>query len=524
MTDTLPPSFAPVRRSARAATEVAPIAVGSTLVDIPPTIESAQSAAPASPETPILAASRPTPAPVVPRQSFRAAPPAIAPVGAPGTIPPAYSPVARRSITQSQHTAPASYAPKAAPVAGPPVSITPAAIPPAVPRASGAPTVTGLPSNTVYPAYPPQVAAPPQYATAGMAPASVPSAVTGAYQAAYPVASYQNQATLNPQYPGVQQFGPSPTSAPKRKKHKGLRIAVLSLVGLLVLTMAWPVGLMVWANGQINHVSALSGAPNTPGTTFLLVGSDERAEDGWLDEVSGARTDTIMVLHRPRHGTTSLVSLPRDSFVEIPGRSPNKINAAYAFGGAPLLVETVEHLTGLTIDHYVEVGMGGLMNIVDVVGGVELCMDRTVNDEFSQLNWTAGCHTVDGFTALAFARMRHADPLGDIGRVQRQQQLISAITHSLARPDLLLHPREQASLLSAGIGSVAADDNTSILNFGTLALAFRAANGPDGFRGTPPISDPDYRPGNIGSTVLLDPATINQFWAEVRNGTIPPTE
>lgn len=280
----------------------------------------------------------------------------------------------------------------------------------------------------------------------------------------------------------------------------------------------------MWANGQINHISALSGAPNTPGTTFLLVGSDERDEEGWFDEATGSRTDTIMVLHRPRNGTTSLVSIPRDSYVEIPGRSNNKINAAYAFGGAPLLVQTVENLTGLTIDHYIEVGMGGLMNIVNAVGGVELCMDRDVNDESSQLNWTAGCHHVDGFTALAFSRMRLSDPRGDIGRVERQQQVISAITHAVARPELLLHPSEQTSLLSAGLGSVAADDDTNILNFGSLALAFRAANGSDGFRGTPPISNPDFRPGNIGSTVLLDPATLDQFWLDVRDGNLPPNE
>src|SRR5690606_31134542 len=98
---------------------------------------------------------------------------------------------------------------------------------------------------------------------------------------------------------------------------------------------------------------------STPGTTFLLAGSDERDGSMTDDGALGGRTDSILLLHQPASGPAALISLPRDSYVEIPGHGMNKLNAAYAYGGAPLLVETVEGLTGMTVDHYVQIGMAG---------------------------------------------------------------------------------------------------------------------------------------------------------------------
>src|SRR5699024_8003411 len=152
------------------------------------------------------------------------------------------------------------------------------------------------------------------------------------------------------------------------------------------------------------------------------------------DGVEGSRSDSILVLHVPESGTSSLVSLPRDTLVEIPGVGENKINAAYPLGGAELLVETVEGLLGLTVDHYVEIGRSGPANGVATVGGIELCLDYDVQDEYSGLGWTAGCHVSDGDTALAFARMRYSDPTGDIGRGERQRQVIGGIAEAVASP------------------------------------------------------------------------------------------
>ena len=195
---------------------------------------------------------------------------------------------------------------------------------------------------------------------------------------------------------------------------------VVLILAVTVVTMSY-----MWVNARIQHVDALSDAPNTAGETYLIVGSDSRAGWKYDDGTSGARTDTIMVLHKAPNGVTSLISIPRDSYVKIPGHKKNKINAAFAVGGAQLLVETVEELTGLTIDAYMEVGLTGVADLVDALGGVKLCYDKDVDDWRSKLKWKAGCHVADGDTALAFARMRYSDPLGDIGRAARQRQLVA---------------------------------------------------------------------------------------------------
>ncbi|GMA30608.1 LCP family protein [Litorihabitans aurantiacus] len=309
---------------------------------------------------------------------------------------------------------------------------------------------------------------------------------------------------------------------PRRPSRATFRRRRLVLVAVaLVLLLVWPIGLVVWADGRVQHTEALSDAAGTPGRTYLLAGSDSRS-DGALegDTTQGSRTDTIMLLTAPGDGTASLVSLPRDTLVEIPGHGQNKLNAAYSFGGAPLLVQTVEGLSGLKVDHYVEIGMGGVESIVDAVGGVNLCWDSDVDDELSGMVWTAGCHDVDGAQALAFARMRYSDPTGDIGRGQRQQQVIQAVTSQLRGPSLLL-PWEQVPLITAGTDALTTDPGTGVVGLGRMALTFRSATGPDGFRGTPPIADPDHRPGNLGSTVLLDEAAGALFWQQVTDGTLP---
>lgn len=312
--------------------------------------------------------------------------------------------------------------------------------------------------------------------------------------------------------------GPGP--AGRTRVHRRRRAVVLTLVLVLVLLLAWPVGLAMWANGRLHHVSALSAAAATPGTTYLLAGSDQRPAD-MQDGTAGARSDTILLLHVPTSGPTALISIPRDSYVPIPGHGSNKINAAYSWGGPKLLVATVEKLTGMKVDHYVEVGFGGIETVVNAVGGVHLCSDLNVHDQLSGLVWTPGCRTVDGTTALAFSRMRYSDPTGDVGRTARQRQVISAITKVAASPSVLLAPGKQVALVRAGTDSLTVDDATGVLDLGRLALDFRAATGPKGITGTPPIKNLDYRPGNAGSTVQLDPVATPTFFAQIRDGKLP---
>ncbi|MBN2177561.1 MAG: LCP family protein [Demequinaceae bacterium] len=304
----------------------------------------------------------------------------------------------------------------------------------------------------------------------------------------------------------------------RRRRRRWLRRTLLALVLIPVLSIG---AFAIWAQLSINHVDALSGAADTPGQTFLIVGSDSR--DGWADDgTTGARTDTIMVLHRPETGPTALISIPRDSYVEIPGHGKNKINAAFAFGGPALLVETVEDLTGLTIDRYLEIGFAGVSDVVDALGGVELCYDKDVNDPHSTLVWTAGCHEADGTTALAFARMRYSDPIGDIGRTKRQQQLVEAVADKALRPSTLLNPIAVIRVTDAGLSSLRVSNGTSVLDLAQAALVFDSTLGDGAVTGTPPLVSLDHRVDGVGSTVLLDPDAIDEFWRRIAEGDYPP--
>lgn len=359
---------------------------------------------------------------------------------------------------------------------------------------------------------------------AGLQPSA--RSATGRATGRAPGAPVRPQGRPAPARPGPPAGPPPAGGAPGvRDPRRRRRLARTVVVLLLVALLAWPVGLLVWANGKIQRTDALSGASGTAGTTYLLAGSDARGDGGVAEDgTTGQRTDTILVLHVPASGPTALISLPRDTYVEVPGNGPAKLNAAYAWGGAPLLVQTVEGLTGLTVDHYAEIGMGGVEQIVDAVDGVNLCYDADVNDPDSGMVWTAGCHDVDGTQALAFARMRKSDPQGDVGRALRQRQLIGAVMGKVSPGALAVRPGQQVSLVDAGTAALTTDEDASIVDLGRLALAFKAANGADGITGTPPISSMDYRPGDIGSTVLLDPDLTPAFFADIRDGALPAGE
>lgn len=315
---------------------------------------------------------------------------------------------------------------------------------------------------------------------------------------------------------------PATQAAPPRprKKFRKRRIIIPLLVVLLVVIIAWPAYLMWYGNSKLTHIDALSGAPDTPGRTVLFAGTDKRSEDGINDGVEGQRSDSIMLVHIPESGNASLISLPRDTYVEIPGYGPGKLNSAYSRGGPELLVLTVENLTGLTVDNYVEVGMDGIANLVDAVGGIELCLDYDVSDAYSGLEWEAGCHESDGTTALAFSRMRYADPQGDIGRTARQRQVIAQVMNEVLTPSVLVNPFKQRDIVGSTATVLTVDQDTSLFDLARIAMPMRSIMGPDGIIGTPPIIDMNYQPGGVGSTVLLDPNTVDEFFAKVRDGSI----
>ncbi len=289
--------------------------------------------------------------------------------------------------------------------------------------------------------------------------------------------------------------GATPPDKPKKRKTKR------RVVGILVL--AWIVFLVavpIWAWGKIDKVDAspATGRPDDqPGTTYLLVGSDSRrgltkAEQKELstggDGGGRGRTDTIMLLHTGS-GPSVLMSLPRDSIVDIPGYGRTKINAAYAYGGPKLLVRTIEKNTGIRVDDYIEVGFGGLVKVVDSLGGVEICPKKDLKDKDSGLDVKKGCQNADGRTALAYSRNRHSYASQDIQRVQSQREVLGSIASKAKSPWTILNPFRYVSVAKGASGSLTIGDDVSPIALGKFALSLSAAMGGKGLNCTVPLQD-----------------------------------
>lgn len=309
---------------------------------------------------------------------------------------------------------------------------------------------------------------------------------------------------------------------------------------LLSLTLVLLVGLAgtyAWAAYRLNRPVDLGGIPDRPpsggGTTYLVVGSDSR--EGLSDQerrdlhtgtAGGGRTDSVILLHTGAHGTT-MVSLPRDSWVTIPpfldpetGKrhraSGNKLNAAYALGGPALLVRTIEQNTGLRIDHYAEIGFAGFLGIVDAVGGIDMCLNRKIKDEDSGLDAKKGCQTFDGSQALAFVRQRHQEALGDLGRSANQQRFLSALAAKATAPDTALNPLKAYSALDAALDALVVDRDTTLRTLVDLVQAMRSVTAGDGRQLNVPVSDLGFR-SSKGSAVKWDMRKAKQLFAELRD-------
>jgi len=273
-----------------------------------------------------------------------------------------------------------------------------------------------------------------------------------------------------------------------------LRVVMLVLVVWLVFLLAVP----IWAWTQITKVDAAPDGDrpgSQPGHTYLLVGSDSR-EDLTAEErrrfgtgqAEGRRTDTIMLLHTGS-GPDLLLSIPRDSIVDVPGVGSTKVNAAYAFGGPELLVETLENETGIRIDSYIEIGFGGFVNVVDAVGGIEICPKQRMVDPQAALRIRRGCQQADGPTALGYARSRKTSGLGDIDRARRQREVVSAVGDKAVSPWSVLNPVRYVRLSSAAASSLAVGDGTGPFDTVRFAWAMTRVGGADGLTCTVPIVD-----------------------------------
>ncbi|MEU8268589.1 LCP family protein [Sphaerisporangium sp. NPDC049002] len=266
---------------------------------------------------------------------------------------------------------------------------------------------------------------------------------------------------------------------PRRTGRLVVRILVILLVVLLVLGL---VGFF-WINSRITSVESLTdydGRPAaTPGEDWLLVGSDSRAgltaaqrKKLATGRAVGKRTDTMMLLHIPSGGgKPTLVSLPRDSYVPIDGHGSDKLNAAYAFGGPKLLTKTVEKVTDIRVDHYMEIGFGGFVGIVDAIGGVNICVKQNIKDHKAGINLKKGCQDMDGGTALGYVRTRATGALPDFDRTQRQRQFFGAVVKKAASPGVLVNPFRSIPLAMSATDSVAVDPGTGAFDMLSLGLA-----------------------------------------------------
>ena len=316
-----------------------------------------------------------------------------------------------------------------------------------------------------------------------------------------------------------------------RKHSRAIRAITSLSLGIVALSAIGWLGLGR-ISGSLNRTDAFAGIDNRPdkptsAMNLLLVGSDNRqglTKDqirelwvGGTDIAAGARSDTMLLVHISKDRDSAvIVSLPRDSLVTIPEHvsssdstkivpaRQNKLNAAFSFGGAPLLIETLEGETGLRIDHYIEINYLGFTNIIDALGGIDVCVKKDINDSKSDLELSAGLQTLDGIQALKYVRKRDFDGLGDIGRMKRQQEFMSAVLRKATSTGTLLNPIKLVSFLYAAIKTVTTDNDFNKNDLLTLGKQLKNLSADRVRTLTIPLSTANGRAEGVGSVVIWD--------------------
>ena len=315
----------------------------------------------------------------------------------------------------------------------------------------------------------------------------------------------------------------APAPRPRRRGRRARNVLTAVVVVALVVGLGYPYLLARSAMRSLNRVDAMSAATlaDTPGRTYLVVGSDSREGSDLTGVLDTARTDTILLLHRPRKGPTVLLSIPRDSYVEIPGRGENKINAAYALGGPPLLVQTVEQATGIQVDDYVETNLAGFGQVANSIGGIRVCPKTALKDDLVDLDLQPGCQEVDGDTALSYARTRKTDPRGDLGRVERQREVLAAIAAKGTAPSTVLNPFTAFPLTETGGKALTVDENTGMVSLAFFLLSMKETAGGDGLSLTVPVADTTRRTEH-GVVVDWDPEQAEAVFSALRESDTEP--
>ncbi|MFC0533242.1 LCP family protein [Phytohabitans kaempferiae] len=327
---------------------------------------------------------------------------------------------------------------------------------------------------------------------------------------------------------------PSPKKPGKRRRTRRVLLICLLVVALLSGGGLLAGGLYLRSvEGSIERVDAFEGVPEasrpekvaSDAKNMLILGSDTRDPEN----TSGSRTDTIILAHLPKgRESAQLISIPRDTWVYIPkssngryGDREAKINAAFAWGGIPLMVQTVEKYTGVRIDNVAIVDFSGFQQIVDALGGVEITVEKGFTSTHSLLpggrrEFPKGKQTMDGAMALDYARERYAFADGDFTRIKHQQQVIKAILDKAASGGTLANPGRLNSFLRATADAVSVDETFSIFDSATELRHMRSGN-------LTFITNPTTGTGRKGSesVVLDDPEQAKALYDAVRRDAVP---
>jgi LCP family protein required for cell wall assembly len=372
-----------------------------------------------------------------------------------------------------------------------------------------------------------------------------------------PAAGQRLPPHLDPRAPrrphGSRRTSPSPAGA--RPAPKGGRLSrALSLLAVLTSfsVLAVAVGGYLLVNKydrQIDRIpgvfTALEDRPQeTPrdARNILIVGSDTRGDlaagegtQGSGEEfVTGQRSDTMILAHLYGDSDKAqLVSFPRDSWVTIPAfRDPatgeqveeheGKLNSAFERGGPALLIRTIETLSSLRVDNYMQIDFEGFQSMVNTLGGVEVCLSQPAKEKDSGIDLEAGRQTIQGAQALAFVRQRKGLPRGDLDRIARQQQFIGAIVRKTLSAGTLLNPFKLNGVLNVATDAVQVDDDTSIDDLRDLAVRFRTFSAGGVIFSTVPVADASGT-RDRQSVVLLDEPKAAELFAGLRNDVPPGT-
>jgi len=293
---------------------------------------------------------------------------------------------------------------------------------------------------------------------------------------------------------------------------------------------------------SINKIDVFSGIDKRPekkstAMNYLLVGSDTREglskaelkalRVGSVATAAGKRSDTMLLVHISKaRDKAVMISIPRDTFALIPEHTSksgklipavySKINSAFNWGGAPLLIQTIEEMTDLKIDHYIEINFAGFARIVDSIGGVEICTKKDIDDPKSHLVLEAGVHTLNGIESLKYVRTREFDGMGDLGRMQRQQAFMSAVLRKATSAGVLLNPVTMTSFINSSLSAVTTDSELKNSDLIALAKQMKSLSTSSVRTLTVPLSNLNYYSNGVTSAVLWDPVLAPQLWTRLR--------